>query len=61
MANKAFADKYKLPIKYEHSLELLVSKAHRIAIITAWSEFGEKKDLLRGKNVIDLRYYLDTK
>jgi UDPglucose 6-dehydrogenase len=58
IANTHFDKLYKLPIQYAERMENVVNASNTIVILTGWSEFKEKKELLAGKNVFDLRYVL---
>jgi UDPglucose 6-dehydrogenase len=57
-ANKNFREKYKLKIKYAISVEEVARKSDVIVLLTAWNEFMNKKEVLKGKKVIDARYCL---
>lgn len=58
IANTLFDNLYKLPVKYMSSMEDVVANSKCLLILTGWSEFKEKKELLNGKTVFDLRYIL---
>lgn len=58
LAMENFRKEYRLPIKYAASLEDVAKKSGVIVLLTAWNEFKLKKDMLRGKKIIDGRYFL---
>lgn len=57
MAMESFK-RYNLSVEYAHSLENIVELCDNFVILTAWKEFIEKIELLKGKKVIDARYCL---
>ena len=58
ISNDIFSRHYNLPVKYAKNLSDVVSISDSLVITTGWREFKEKKDLLKNKNVYDLRYVL---
>lgn len=56
MANAEFAKHYKLPIRYAHSLESLVDQADVLVLLTCWTEFKQKQELIKSKPLFDFRY-----
>ena len=56
MANKIFAEQFKLPITYADSLESLVSEADELVLVTSWPEFKKNKELITSKRLFDFRY-----
>lgn len=58
LANELFNKIYNLPIKYAKTIDVAVKASDTIVIATGWKEFVENKDLLKDKNVYDLRYIL---
>ena len=58
IAIENFKAAYSLPIEYAGSLEEIVRRAPIIVILTAWQEFIRRKDIFKGKTVLDFRYAL---
>lgn len=59
ISNNEFKKHYPtLSLKYLDSLEDILNKCDHLFLLTAWSEFREKKDLLKSKNLYDYRYAL---
>ena len=57
LANESFKASYpELEIQYENTLEDVLGKTDNAVILTGWSEFKSKKDLIVKKNVFDYRY-----
>lgn len=57
LANESFKTSYpELEIQYENTLEDVLGKTDNAVILTGWSEFKSKKDLIVKKNVFDYRY-----
>jgi UDPglucose 6-dehydrogenase len=56
MANKIFAEQFKLPITYADSLESLVNEADELVLLTSWPEFKKNKELITSKRLFDFRY-----
>jgi UDPglucose 6-dehydrogenase len=60
MANHIFNQQYKLPIRYADSLEMLVSEADELLLLTSWPEFKQNKKLITSKRLFDFRYVFTT-
>jgi len=58
MANDNFKAAYPFDVDYATSLEEVVSRCSDLILITSWPEFRDKSDLVKTKNLIDLRYFL---
>jgi len=57
LANDSFKSSYpELEIQYENTLEAVLEKTDNAVILTGWSEFKSKKELIQKKNVFDYRY-----
>lgn len=58
LATDGFRKLYDYDIDYAESMEQAVAEAKAAVLVTAWREFAEKKALLNGIKVFDLRYFL---
>jgi len=58
LANDSFQKLYQFPIRYADNLRALAATSDVFVLLTAWPEFREKKNLLRGKPLFDGRYFL---
>jgi UDPglucose 6-dehydrogenase len=56
-ANESFSREYpQLNIHYCDSLEEILALSSDLVVLTVWSEFIEKKELINSRNVFDFRY-----
>ena len=58
MANESYQNLYRQPIKFVGGMKELAKQAEVFVLLTAWPEFKEKRNLLRGKPMFDGRYFL---
>lgn len=58
IANELFDKVYKLPLRYQNSVQDVAKSCDVIVIATAWKEFADNQEALAGKKVYDLRYVL---
>ncbi len=58
ISNDLFKKTYNFEIKYANTFEEAVNYSENIIIATGWKEFIQKKELLKNKNIYDLRYVL---
>lgn len=58
LATNNFKKTYDLPITYADNIKKVIKKSSVIVLLTAWEEFKKKKTLLKGKKIIDGRYFL---
>ncbi|MBR6298162.1 MAG: UDP-glucose/GDP-mannose dehydrogenase family protein [Candidatus Gastranaerophilales bacterium] len=58
ISNDLFKKTYNFEIKYANTFEEAVNYSENIIIATGWKEFIQKKELLKNKNIYDLRYIL---
>lgn len=57
LANEVFKAEYpRIQIDYADSLDELLDQVDNVIILTAWSEFKEKRELIEKKKVFDFRY-----
>lgn len=59
MANRAFAEAFRLPIEYAASVAEVGGAADVVAVLTAWPEFRERRAELGDVPVLDFRHYVD--
>ena len=53
-----FKETYGLPIAYADTFEEVIKRCETIVLLTAWEEFKVKSSMLKGKKVIDGRYFI---
>ncbi len=58
MATENFKSAFNLPIQYTASFEEIATEGDVFVVLTAWREFQAQKDLLKGKKIIDGRFFL---
>jgi len=58
MATENFRSAFNLPIQYAASFGEIATEGDVFVVLTAWPDFQAQKDLLKGKKIIDGRFFL---